>query len=180
MLIPRPAANGSSGQQSPAAASLPPSYARALGWHRPVHSRCLALLPPICHQRPCRAIHGISMRQGNPGNVLISLWTLPRFAVAGIPPLAIGIGTHYPKIPAGSEVFVRHAGRNNHHIAMAYGQTNTLLAAELYRGMAAKHPKHFMCGTVIVVHPINTIAPAISPALCRKQVFKQSRRIVGW
>ena len=68
-------------------------------------------------QRTAGAIDRIHARQRYPDDVVISLGPLTGFAVTHIGTLSQGVCSDNSEIAAGTQVFVRHTGRNNDHIA---------------------------------------------------------------
>jgi hypothetical protein len=91
------------------------------------------------------------------------------FGAAQIGALAARIGADDEEVGARRFAFVRNPGRDHHDIAGAQLDGLPALAAELDPGAACGDAEHFMRRAVVMVLPVDAVAPGIGPAVLGEQ-----------
>src|SRR3954447_1943900 len=132
--------------------------------------------PPVCLQRPGRAVHRVFSRQGHFRNRLDG-----SFAILARGAFVVFAGwrvsTDHKEILARREALVTGTCRENGDITGFKGERPASFAAELHLAAAARDAENFVYQRMVMNVIVDAVAPRISPAVFLEEVLEHCRGV---
>src|SRR5215472_574530 len=143
------------------------SARRARAWRS---SPGVGAAPPF-EQRPALAVNRVQTRHRKLADVMQRPPAVLRSGAAHVRVLSAGVGAHHHQIGTGSLILVGDAGWYHDDVAGMQFYDRAGFAAEPHPNRAGRDPQHLVCGAVIMVVRVNSVAPTAAPAILGEQLL---------